>query len=62
MKVSLDHEGCISCGLCVGSCPSVFEFADDERAVVIRQPDQSEYDDVRACAEGCPVSVISVEE
>lgn len=62
MKVSLDHDGCIGCGLCVGSCPSVFEFADDERAVVAKQPDESEYADVRACAEGCPVSVISAEE
>lgn len=61
MKITLDHEGCIGCGLCVGSCPSVFEFAYDEKAVVAKQPDESEYEDVQSCADGCPVSVIHVE-
>ena len=26
MKVTLDHEGCIGCGLCVSTCPAVFEM------------------------------------
>lgn len=62
MEVSVDREGCISCGYCVNQCPEVFEFDDEEKSRVIKQPSESEEDLVRDCAEGCPVSVINVEE
>mgnify|MGYP002551106464 CR=1 FL=1 len=29
MKVTLDHEGCIGCGLCVNQCPDVFSMTDE---------------------------------
>ena len=32
MKVELDHEGCIGCGLCVSTCPAVFQLAADGKA------------------------------
>lgn len=34
MKVTLDHEGCIGCGLCVSTCPAVFGLAADGKAEV----------------------------
>ena len=27
MKVTLDHEGCIGCGLCVSTCPAEYDGA-----------------------------------
>ena len=38
MKVMIDRDGCISCGLCAGTCPEVFQMADDGLAEVYRAP------------------------
>ena len=59
MKVIIDHDGCISCGLCVSTCPNVFRFAPDGKAVVRADPIPPEEE---ACAEqaamSCPAGVI----
>lgn len=62
MKVSIDREGCISCGACVSICPSVFRMGEDglAEAYVDTVPVQSE-DEAQEAADGCPVSVISAE-
>lgn len=62
MKAKIDRDGCISCGLCVETCPDVFQFADDGKAEVIKDPVPDPLEDpVKESAEGCPVSVIAVE-
>lgn len=63
MKASLDRSGCISCGLCCQTCPEVFQMADDGVAEVWQEdvPPEAESTAVEA-QEGCPVSVITVEE
>lgn len=62
MKVYVNHDGCISCGFCVNECPDVFDFDENDKSYIMKQPDADEEDAVRDCAEGCPVSVIAVEE
>ncbi|MBP3488729.1 MAG: ferredoxin [Roseburia sp.] len=61
MKVNV-IEGCISCGLCVSVCPEVFQFNDENVSEVCKQPDETQEEAVREAADGCPVSVIVVEE
>lgn len=63
MKASIDREGCISCGLCTETCPSVFRFAEDGRAEVYTDP-VPEADEALAeeARDNCPVSIISVVE
>ncbi len=34
MKVTIDQDDCISCGLCVETCPEVFRMNDDDLAEV----------------------------
>lgn len=46
MKVSVDQEGCISCGFCVNECPDIFDFNEDDKSFVMKQPDNSEEDAV----------------
>ncbi|MGN0601105.1 MAG: ferredoxin [Oscillospiraceae bacterium] len=62
MNVKVDKEGCISCGICVNTCPDVFEFDDDDKSTVIKEPEEYEEDEVRDAAESCPVSVIHIED
>lgn len=62
MKASLDRSGCIGCGLCADTCPSVFRMADDglAEAYVTDVPagDEAVAEEAR---DNCPVSVITVE-
>ncbi len=60
MKVSIT-EDCTGCGLCVDTCPEVFEM-DDEMAKVIADPVPEALEDkVKQAAEECPVEAIIVE-
>ncbi|MBQ6706838.1 MAG: ferredoxin [Clostridia bacterium] len=61
MEVKINREGCISCGLCIETCPEVFQFADDGLAEVIAPPAPSNEEAVREAAGGCPVNVIETE-
>ncbi len=73
-RVTIDREGCISCGICWNTCPDFFEEnPNDTKSQVIEgyRTDASPAEgmappellaSVREAAEGCPVSVIAVEE
>ena len=62
MKAKLDRSGCISCGLCAGTCPEVFRIAEDGIAEVYQENVPKEVEDKAVAAQdGCPVSVITVE-
>ena len=56
------NDGCIACGACVSICPEVFQFNDDglaEAVADVASEDESAAKDAR---DGCPVSVIDIEE
>lgn len=61
MKVVIDQDGCIGCGLCASTCPEVFKMNDDNIAEVIKQPTEVT-SNVQEAVDGCPVQVISIEE
>ena len=60
MKISIDRDGCISCGLCAATCPEVFQLGDFGQAEVIQEPQPDQMDAVEEAASNCPVSVIEV--
>lgn len=62
MKVYVDPDLCISCGLCIDTCPSVFDWDDNEKAhaIVDEVPDDLE-DDAHEAVDGCPTEAISEE-
>lgn len=62
MKATIDRDGCIGCGLCEQTCPEVFEIADDGLADVIADPTAENEDTAREAEDGCPVSVITIED
>jgi ferredoxin len=61
MRVKIDENVCTGCGLCVDTCPEVFEMG-DTTAKVIADPVPAEHEDkAREAAENCPVDAISIE-
>lgn len=60
MKAVINRDGCISCGLCAGTCPEVFRMADDGLAEVYNDIQSDIEDTAEEAAENCPVDVISI--
>ncbi len=63
MKVTVDQEVCIGCGMCIDICPEVFRFNDDSKSEVISEtiPEGLEAKTEEA-KEVCPVDAIVTEE
>jgi ferredoxin len=60
MRVSIE-DTCTACGLCVDTCPEVFEMG-DEMAQVIVDEVPAEYEEaVQQAADECPVEAIMVD-
>lgn len=62
MKAYVDPDLCIGCGVCAGTCPSVFEMNDDGKAEAVHEPEEGEKDSAIEARDNCPVSAISIEE
>lgn len=63
MKVEVFDDLCISCGACITTCPDVFEWGEDDKAIAKVSPVP---DNKKQCAheavEGCPTAAIKEEE
>ncbi len=59
MKVTIE-ETCTACGMCVDTCPDVFEMG-DEYAEVIVDPVPAEFEALtQQAADECPVDAIII--
>ncbi len=61
MRVTVDEETCIGCGLCAETCPEVFEMKDDKAVAKMDEVLDNLADTCREAAEECPVEAIQVE-
>jgi len=57
VKVYVDKDTCIGCGVCEGICPDVFKMNDDGKAEV----PETEAACAQDAADSCPVQAIKVE-
>ena len=63
MKVFVDPDICLGCGICVGIAPDVFSLDTEPYAVVLLTPvPEKLWVDVRDAAEQCPEEAIRIEE
>lgn len=63
MKVVVDQETCIGCGLCTSIAGEVFELKDDGKAHVIADPvPEGQEDDAKESIVSCPVNAIAEDE
>ena len=60
MKVKID-DSCTACGLCVETCPEVFQMGDETAEVISEQVPPQFEDAVQQAADECPVEAIGVE-
>jgi len=62
MKVKVDKNTCIGCGVCVALAPKYFRMGDDGKSEVIKEDvEQGDEDMVRNAAQSCPVGAIKIE-
>ncbi len=62
MKVFVNEDLCIGCGLCVDTCPDIFEIVDDKSIVRVSEVPKTYEDLVKEARDNCPVDAISIEE
>jgi len=63
MKVYVDKELCTGSGVCIETCPKVFELNDQGATVAKTEQVPSELEQTcRETAENCPSGAIKVEE
>lgn len=60
MKVSLDQQKCIGCGVCSQICPDVF-FLDENEGLARVTRSETEEPCAREAENSCPVSCIRVD-
>ncbi|MFA6187031.1 MAG: ferredoxin [Phycisphaerae bacterium] len=60
MKVRID-DSCTACGLCVETCPEVFQMGSEIAEVVVEEVPPQFEDSAQQAADECPVEAIEVE-
>jgi len=62
MRVIVDEETCIGCGLCAEESPEVFEMNDDKARVKVDEVPDEATESCKEAAENCPVEAIQIED
>ena len=60
MRVRIE-DTCTACGLCVDTCPEVFEMGDDMAQAMVEEVPAEHEDAVQQAADECPVEAIIVD-
>ena len=60
MKVRVE-DTCTACGLCVDTCPEVFEMGSEIAQVISEEVPHEHEDEVQQAADECPVEAIVID-
>jgi ferredoxin len=60
MKARVD-DSCTACGLCVETCPQVFQMGDEKAQVIVEEVPAQYEDAAQQAADECPVEAIIIE-
>jgi ferredoxin len=62
MRVYVDPELCSGCGLCVDTCPEVFELEEEIAVVKMDEVPVELQETCREAVDNCPTEAISIEQ
>jgi ferredoxin len=54
------EDSCTQCGLCIDTCPEVFEMGSDQALVIVDEVPAELQDLVEQAADECPVEAIII--
>ena len=60
MMVTIE-DTCTACGLCVDTCPDVFDMGDEMAIILVDEVPEEFEDAVQQAADECPVEAIIVD-
>jgi ferredoxin len=55
------EDTCTACGLCVDTCPEVFDMGDEMAIVIVNEVPKEHEEAVQQAADECPVEAIIVD-
>ena len=61
MKVRVDEDLCVGCGLCVNTCPDIFVMKDDKAITKVSVVPAASEDCAKQGKDECPVEAIIIE-
>lgn len=60
IKIKIDEELCVGCGMCASLCPEVFELKEGKSAIK-KEVNLEKYESqIKKAAENCPVEAIEI--
>ena len=62
MKIEVNKNKCLGCGMCVNMCPAVFEFKNNKSSVKKNSDLKKNFDCAKQAANLCPAQAIKVEK
>ena len=60
MKVKIDQDLCVGCGLCVNTCADIFEMSEDKAVVKSAVVPPANESAVKQAKDECPVEAIII--
>jgi len=60
LKVKIDADACIGCGLCVSTCPEVYRMDDDKAVVSVATVPAPAEENCKKSVDECPTTAIVI--
>lgn len=60
MKIKIDADACIGCGLCVTTCPEVYKMEEDKAVVIVPVVPKDIEATCKQALDECPVTAIII--